>query len=122
MKKRLGCAFLTMLNMLLWLSGCINVYDYVDTDLSAEPPAVQASEAVQESSSSRVNGVWIATVYGIDYPSASGLSADELRLQADAIVEDAVSCGITDLFLQVRGMFGRDFTVCPVSVQQFDCF
>lgn len=103
MKKRLGCAFLTMLNMLLWLSGCINVYDYVDTDLSAEPPAVQASEAVQESSSSRVNGVWIATVYGIDYPSASGLSADELRQQADAIVEDAVACGITDLFLQVRG-------------------
>lgn len=50
----------------------------------------------------RLEGVWISTVYHLDYPSAQGLSAEALAREADAIIENAKSWGLNAVFLQVR--------------------
>lgn len=50
----------------------------------------------------RLEGVWVSTVYNLDYPSTPGLSASELAREADAIIENAKSWGLNAIFLQVR--------------------
>ncbi len=49
-----------------------------------------------------LRGVWVSTVYNLDYPSAQGLSADQLAREADAIIENAKAWGLNAIFLQVR--------------------
>lgn len=49
-----------------------------------------------------MRGVWVSTVYNLDYPSRPGLSESQLQKEADAIIENAKSWGLTDIFLQVR--------------------
>ncbi len=56
---------------------------------------VQAAEA-------QLRGVWVSTVYNLDYPSQKGLSAQALAREADAIIENAKSWGLNAVFLQVR--------------------
>lgn len=50
----------------------------------------------------RLEGVWVSTVYHLDYPSAQGLSAQALAQEADAIIENAKAWGLNAIFLQVR--------------------
>ena len=49
-----------------------------------------------------MRGVWVSSVYNLDFPSAPGLSAEEITSQADLIISKANACGLTDIFLQVR--------------------
>ena len=49
-----------------------------------------------------MRGVWVSTVYNIDYPSAQGLSADALKSEADAILDNVAAMGLNTVFLQVR--------------------
>lgn len=49
-------------------------------------------------------GVWVSTVGNIDYPSRPGLSADELRREADVLLDRAVQLRLTAVVLQVRPM------------------
>lgn len=51
---------------------------------------------------SEVRGVWIASVYNIDYPSAPGLGADKLAAELDAIVENVKALGLNAIYFQVR--------------------
>ena len=51
---------------------------------------------------SEVRGVWIASVWNLDYPSRTDLSAAELEAEADAILNDCAACGINTLFFQFR--------------------
>lgn len=46
--------------------------------------------------------LWISSVYNLDYPSRTGLSAWELQAEADEIIAYASRTHVTDLFLQVR--------------------
>ena len=48
------------------------------------------------------HGMWISSVYNLDYPSQTGLSAAALQAEADSIIAYAKSVYVTDLFLQVR--------------------
>ncbi len=50
----------------------------------------------------KLQGVWVSTVYNLDYPSAKGLSAQALAQEADAIIANAKSWGLNAIFLQVR--------------------
>ena len=56
---------------------------------------VQAAE-------SELQGVWVSTVYNLDYPSRPGLSERQLKIEADAIIQNAKDWGLSALFLQVR--------------------
>jgi len=49
-----------------------------------------------------LRGVWVSTVYNLDYPSKAGLSAQALADEADAIIENAKVWGLNAIFLQVR--------------------
>ena len=49
-----------------------------------------------------MRGVWVSTIYNIDYPSAQGLSADALKSGADTILDNIAAMGLNTVFLQVR--------------------
>lgn len=51
-----------------------------------------------------LRGVWVSTVYHLDYPSKAGLTAQALADEADAILENAKQWGLNAVFLQVRPM------------------
>ncbi|MCB9597839.1 MAG: family 10 glycosylhydrolase [Sandaracinaceae bacterium] len=59
-------------------------------------------ETVDVSHEREVRGVWIATVYNINWPSRSGLSADAQRAELDALLDTARAAGMNAVFLQVR--------------------
>ncbi len=52
--------------------------------------------------SSEVRGVWIASVYNIDYPSAAGLDAATLQAEIDEIIATCLETGLNTIFFQVR--------------------
>ena len=49
-----------------------------------------------------MRGVWVSTIYNIDYPSAQGLSVDALKSEADTILDNIAAMGLNTVFLQVR--------------------
>ncbi len=49
-----------------------------------------------------VKGVWVATVGNINFPSKDGLTADQLKAEVDAIMENAVQIGLNTVYFQVR--------------------
>ncbi len=51
---------------------------------------------------SEVRGVWIASVYNIDYPTRADLSADELKAEIDAILTTCENNNLNTIFFQVR--------------------
>ena len=46
--------------------------------------------------------LWVSSVFNLDYPSQKGLSAEQLRKEADELMELAESCGLNAIVLQVR--------------------
>ena len=51
---------------------------------------------------SEIRGVWIATVYNIDFPTAPDLPAYELTRQLDEILDNCSAWGLNTIFFQVR--------------------
>ncbi|MBR5536425.1 MAG: family 10 glycosylhydrolase [Clostridia bacterium] len=49
-----------------------------------------------------MRGVWVSSVYNLDYPSRQDLSGDQLRQEADSIIANAKAWGLNAVFLQVR--------------------
>lgn len=49
-----------------------------------------------------MRGVWIATVYNIDYPSKSTLTTEQLKAEADEILNNVAEMGLNTVFFQVR--------------------
>ncbi len=49
-----------------------------------------------------LRGVWVTTAWGLDYPARPSASAEELRRQADEILDGADTYGFNAVFLQVR--------------------
>ncbi len=51
-----------------------------------------------------IRGVWIASVYNINFPSSKNLSADNLMKELDDIVKTASANGLNTILFQVRPM------------------
>ena len=49
-----------------------------------------------------LRGVWIASVFNIDFPSKPGLSAAQLKAELDDIVKVSKEAGLNTIFFQVR--------------------
>lgn len=49
-----------------------------------------------------MRGVWVSSVYNLDYPSRQGLTESQLKSEADAIISQAAQWNMTAIFLQVR--------------------
>ncbi len=69
-------------------------------------------------SGSELRGMWVSSVYNLDYPSKTGLSAAQLASEADDIIENAAAWGFNAIFLQVRPSADAlyDSNIFPASV------
>jgi uncharacterized lipoprotein YddW (UPF0748 family) len=74
------------------LGGCVSDQTMVTVPAVAEAPAPPRE----------FRGAWVATVSNIDWPSRPGLSADDQRAEAVAILDRARAIGLNALILQVR--------------------
>jgi uncharacterized lipoprotein YddW (UPF0748 family) len=61
------------------------------------PPDTALTTLVRET-----RGMWIATVANIDWPSRSGLAADQQRAELTGLLDRAAATGINAIVLQVR--------------------
>ena len=49
-----------------------------------------------------MHGIWVSTVYGLDFPSAATTDSSKLKADIDAIVKNSKDTGYNTIFLQVR--------------------
>ena len=75
----------------------INAQAIIGNDIRVET----ANNAVV-SEPSEVRGVYIATVYNINYPSKRGFSAGELRAELDDIIKACLDANLNAIYFQVR--------------------
>lgn len=54
------------------------------------------------SASEEMRGVWVSSVYNLDYPSSPTTDSDKLKAEADEILDNCVKWGLNAVFLQVR--------------------
>ena len=54
------------------------------------------------SASGEMRGVWVSSVYNLDYPSSPTTDPDKLKAEADEILDNCVKWGLNAVFLQVR--------------------
>lgn len=64
-----------------------------------------------------LRGIYIATVYNLDFPSKPGLPAEVLSAELDKIVENTEALGCNAIYFQVRGASDAmyDSEIFPVS-------
>lgn len=67
--------------------------------LQAAAPLGKKSASAE---SGKIKGVWAATVFSLDFPSAPTADPDALRKDADKLIEDVKGLGYNTLFFQVR--------------------
>lgn len=71
-------------------------------NLNSVETEADSSTEVTDSSSKRMEGIWVSTTLNLDYPSKGTTSSETLMSEADEIINNCASMGITDIFLQVR--------------------
>lgn len=49
-----------------------------------------------------LHGVWVTTVYNLDFPSSPSLSEDKLKQELTVMLDDIEQRGLSDVFFQVR--------------------
>ena len=54
-----------------------------------------------------MRGVWVASVHNIDFPSEQGMTADQLKAEADTELDNIAAMGLNTVFLQVRLLGNR---------------
>lgn len=101
--KKINRLFLLFsLPLLFFLTACS-----VDVEKSfhTEPLTPDAENFVSTriiNPDSEIRGVWIASVYNIDYPSSASLSAEALKTELDAILAACEKNRLNTIFFQVR--------------------
>lgn len=65
--------------------------------LTARSGAADTPAAAEE-----MRGVWVSSVYNLDFPAAPTTDPDILRAETDAILDNCVKWGLNAVFLQVR--------------------
>lgn len=70
--------------------------------LSATLLAAAPASAAAVDDADAMRGVWVSSVYNLDYPSAQTTDANALKAEADAILDDCKEWGMNAVFLQVR--------------------
>ncbi len=66
------------------------------------PDATNSADRLSAPVSVGLRGVWVSSVYNLDFPSKSGLTAAQLKAEADKILDGALELGFNAIFLQVR--------------------
>lgn len=58
--------------------------------------------AKAQGESTKMRGIWVSSVYNLDYPAKGAYSEEELKKQADNILDNIAQTGLNTVFLQVR--------------------
>ncbi len=84
-------------------------------ELKPSEPSPQLQHIINPNS--EIRGVWIASVYNIDYPSATDLDADKLKAEIDSILDTCEKNNLNTVFFQVRPSCDAlyDSDIFPVS-------
>lgn len=61
-----------------------------------------AGAAKTPTAAQKMRGVWVSSVYNLDYPAKATTDPDVLRAEADAILDNCAEWGLNAVFLQVR--------------------
>jgi len=72
---------------------------FTSGDDTEKEPVMETEKAVNVD---EMNGLWIATVMNINFPSAPDLSKEALMREIDSIVETTRDAGLDTIFFQVR--------------------
>lgn len=99
-KKRIASLLTLLFTIALMLFSCGKDFDVSNIPLEPSSNAPLTNHIINPDS--EVRGVWIASVYNIDYPSKNTLSAGELRGEIDHILDVCERNGINTVFFQVR--------------------
>lgn len=75
---------------------CLSVMMYVLMN------CISTQKAAAESGGSEMRGVWVATAFGLDFPSEYTNSESALKERIDQIIEDCGKAGFNTVFFQVR--------------------
>lgn len=101
MKKRLLLLFALAAVILISLTSCFKGdYDMTNKAMTNDEEENRLRHIINPDS--EVRGVWIASVYNIDYPSRTDLSADELKAELDSILDTCEKNRLNTVFFQVR--------------------
>ena len=98
------------------LTSCFNDdFDTTNSEMIKSSPAAELRHIINPDS--EVRGVWIASVYNIDYPSRTDLSAEELKAELDSILDTCEKNKLNTVFFQVRPSCDAlyDSDIFPVS-------
>ncbi|MBQ2726326.1 MAG: family 10 glycosylhydrolase [Clostridia bacterium] len=107
---------LLLLTLLTLLTACGKTdYDLTDTPMEQSIPSSPLTHIINPDS--EVRGIWIASVYNIDYPSRTDLTSDQLKSELDAILDTCERTGLNTVFFQVRPHCDAlyDSDIFPVS-------
>ncbi|MBE6541270.1 MAG: hypothetical protein E7672_02355 [Ruminococcaceae bacterium] len=107
---------LTIFFITITLVSCVKSdYDLTNPELNSDGGSTQLRGIINPDS--EVRGVWIASVFNIDYPSRSDLSADLLKAEIDAILDTCEANELNTVFFQVRPSCDAlyDSDIFPVS-------
>ena len=116
MKKRSLWLFILIIMLTSLLSSCFrDDYDMTADTLDKSQSSIQLRHILDPDS--EVRGVWIASVYNIDYPSRADLSAEELKSEIDSILDTCEKNKLNTIFFQVRPSCDAlyDSDIFPVS-------
>ena len=72
------------------------------TTSTAPSPIPAAADTAPPVIQREMRGLWVATVANIDWPSRTGLSADQQRAELTDILDRAATAGFNTIVLQVR--------------------
>ena len=70
--------------------------------LTASAPADSQAASAAPAAAKEFRGMWVATVYNLDYPSRATTSPATLKQEADAILQECLEMGMNAVILQVR--------------------
>lgn len=116
MKKRSLWLILLVAILTAMFSSCIKT----DYDMTADTLDRSNSSPILRhiiDPDSEIRGVWIASVYNIDYPSRTDLTAEQLKAEIDSILDTCDKNGLNTVFFQVRPACDAlyDSDIFPIS-------
>lgn len=101
--KRLERALMEIAVSLLLVILAMVLFGVHEKKTEEKPSKKPDTEAGMKRDTDReMRGVWVASVENLDYPAAASVSGEELRAQADAVLDGADRYGFNAVFLQVR--------------------
>ena len=98
--KKITVFALLLLIVLVSVTSCAGNSKLSLAPLNADRQSPTGSAIINPDS--EVRGVWIASVFNIDFPSYSGLSEAKLKGEIDAIIDTCKKAGLNTIFFQVR--------------------